>query len=62
MKHYELMEFLSNLNVKRPLYERKAPPHKRKTPLLTTFWRRFWKDICPRAQHFEGVTWGWNVT
>jgi len=22
-----------------------------------------WKgDICPRAQHFQGVNWGWNVT
>jgi len=19
-------------------------------------------DICPRAQRFEGVNWGWNVT
>jgi len=19
-------------------------------------------DICPRAQHFESVNWGWNVT
>jgi len=35
MKHYKLVEFLSNLNVKPPL-------HKRKDPLLTTFWRRFW--------------------
>ena len=25
-----------------PLHERKAPPQKRKAPLLTTFWRRFW--------------------
>ena len=35
MKHYKLVEFLSNLNVKSPLNERTAP-------LLTTFWRRFW--------------------
>ena len=41
MKHYKLVEFLSKLNVKPPLHERKAPPHKGKAPLLTTFWRRF---------------------
>jgi len=40
MKHYKLLEFLSNLNV-RPLHESKAPLHKRKALLLTTFWRRF---------------------
>jgi len=40
MKHYKLVEFFSNLNVKPPLNERKAPPHKRKAPLLTTVWRR----------------------
>ena len=34
MKHHNLVEFLSNLNVKSPL-------HKRKAPLLTPFWRRF---------------------
>jgi len=39
MKHYKLVDFLSNLNVKPP--ERKFPPHERKAPLLTTFWRRF---------------------
>jgi len=32
------VENLSNLNVKPPLHERKAP-------LLTTFWRRFWVDM-----------------
>ena len=32
MKHYNLVEFLSNLNVKPPLLGHKAPPHKRKTP------------------------------
>jgi len=34
------VEFLSNVNVKPPaqLYN---TPHKRKAPLLTTFWRRF---------------------
>jgi len=32
MKRYKLVEFLSNLNVKPPLHERKAPPHKRKAP------------------------------
>jgi len=42
MKHYKLVEFLSNLNAKPPLHERKAPSPKRKAPLLTTFWRRFW--------------------
>jgi len=34
IKHYESVEFLSKLNVKPPL-------HKRKTPLLMTFWRWF---------------------
>jgi len=34
MKHYILVEFMSNLNVEPPLHERKAS-------LLTTFWRRF---------------------
>jgi len=34
MKHYKLVGFLSNLNVKPPLHERKAT-------LMTTFWRRF---------------------
>jgi len=33
---------LSNLNVKPPLHKREAPPHERKAPLLTTFWRQFW--------------------
>ena len=33
MKHYKLVEFLSNLNVNPPVRGRK--------PLLTTFWRRF---------------------
>jgi len=32
MKHNKLVEFLSNLNVKPPLHERKLPPHKRKAP------------------------------
>jgi len=41
MKHYKLVEFLSKLNVKSPLHERKATLHKRKTPQLTTFRRRF---------------------
>jgi len=41
MKHYKLVEFLSNLTVKSPLHERKAPPHKRKAPLLTAVWWRF---------------------
>ena len=27
MKHYKLVEFLSNLNVKPPLQQRKAPTH-----------------------------------
>jgi len=40
MKHYKLVEFLSNLNVNPHLYQRKSPPHKCKAPLLTTFWRR----------------------
>jgi len=32
MKHYKLVEFLLNLNVKPPLHERKAPPHKCNDP------------------------------
>jgi len=35
MKLYKLEEFLPNLNVKPPLHERKAPPHKRKA----SYWR-----------------------
>jgi len=34
------VKFLSNLNVKPPLHEHKAP-------LLTTFWRRFWISSSP---------------
>jgi len=30
------------LNVNPPLQKHKAPPHKCKAPLSTTFWRRFW--------------------
>jgi len=45
MKHGKLVEFLSNLYVNPPLHERKAPPHKRKAPLLKTLWRRFWGNI-----------------
>ena len=46
MKHYKLVEFLSNLNVKPPLHECKALPRTNvKSPLLTTFWRR----LCPEA-------------
>jgi len=41
MKHYKLVEFLSNLNVN-PRALRNTPPHKHKAPLLTTFWRRLW--------------------
>jgi len=41
MKHYKLVDFFSNLNVKPPLHERKAPL------LLTTFWRRFWFEQDP---------------
>ena len=37
MKHYKLVEFLSNLNVKPPPHERKAPPRTRKTPLIDDF-------------------------
>ena len=33
MKHYKLVEFLSNLNVKPPPHERKSPPHKCKAPI-----------------------------
>jgi len=30
-----------NIQCQAPLHERKVPPHKRKSPLLTTSWRRF---------------------
>jgi len=46
MKHYKSVEFLLNLNVKPPLQKRQAPPHKPKSPLLTTFWRRFSWEPC----------------
>jgi len=36
MKHYKLVQFLSNLNVKPPLHERKAPHTNTKSP----YWRR----------------------
>ena len=49
MKNHELVEFLSNLNVKPPLHERKALPHKRNAPLLTTFWRRFCRVAARRG-------------
>jgi len=42
MKHYKLVEFLSNLNVKPPLHECKAPTHKHKAHLLMIVWQRFW--------------------
>jgi len=34
MKHYKSVEFLS-------IFRMSSPPHKRKAPLLKTFWRRF---------------------
>jgi len=42
MKHDKLVELLSNFYVKPPMHESKAPQHKRKAPLLKTFWWRFW--------------------
>jgi len=36
MKHYKLVEFLSNLNVKPPLHERKSPRTNVK-PLIDDF-------------------------
>jgi len=41
VKHYKLVEFLSNLNVKQPLHERKALAQT-KSPPIDDFWRRFW--------------------
>jgi len=29
--------------------------------LKTVAWPGGKGDICPRAQHFQGVNWGWNV-
>jgi len=52
LKHYKSVEFLSILNVKPTLPERKPPPHKRKASLLTTFWRRF----CLRWHEFSSCT------
>ena len=43
MKHYKSVECLLNLNVKPRQHKRQTPPHKRKDPLVTTFWRRFCK-------------------
>jgi len=40
MKHYKLVEFLSNLNVKPPCTNVK-PPRTNVKPPLTTFWRWF---------------------
>jgi len=40
LEHYKSVEFLSILNIKPPSINAKPPPHKRKAPLLTTFWRR----------------------
>jgi len=37
MNHYKLVEVLSNLNVKPPRHEGKAPPRKRKAPLTDEF-------------------------
>jgi len=60
MKHYKLVEFLSNLNVKPPLHERKPP-------LLTPFWRRFCihKHKCRKGRGRRGpwpfLTF-WNLT
>jgi len=39
MKHYRSEEFCQFL-------QRQASLHKRKVPLLKTFWRRFWCKYC----------------
>jgi len=52
LKHYWSVEFLSLFNVKPPLHERKAPPHKRKALLLMTFWWRF----CVGSWVFGGIS------
>jgi len=54
MKHYKLVEYLSNLNVKPPCTNVKSSPHKRKTPLLTTFWRR----VCAHVRDYS-TAWVW---
>ena len=40
-KHYKSVEILSIFGVSSPPHKPKAPPQKRKPPLLKTFWRRF---------------------
>jgi len=44
---------------KPPLHDRKGPPHKRKAPLLTTFWRRFWLTLHNSQVHCSGVMQWW---
>jgi len=44
MKHYKSVEILSIFRVSSPLAQTLSPPHKRKAPLLKTFWWRFWLD------------------
>jgi len=54
VKHYESVEFLLIFTIS-------SPPHKRKAPLLKTFWRRFWVCclfiFCPQeAQSYPNET------
>jgi len=45
MKHYKLVDFLSNLNVKPPPCTNVKTPGTNIKPLLTTFWRRFCREL-----------------
>jgi len=42
MKHNKSVEFLSIFRMSSLPAQTQIPPHKRKTPLLKTFWWRFW--------------------
>jgi len=50
MKHYKSLEIFSIFKVSTPPHKPKAPPQKRKVPLLKTFWRRFWFNIKQTAR------------
>ena len=56
MKKYKLVEFLSIWNGELSPHERKAPSHKRKAPLLTTSWLRFWLGMLSVMAREERAT------
>jgi len=42
MKNYKSAEFLSIFRVSSPPEQTKRPPAETQSPLVKTFWRRFW--------------------